>query len=315
MKRATYFIFLIIGLQIASLCAAEKENKDFAIAVVAYNRPDYLKEVVEAIRSNPESETTPIYFFLDGGPEATQEKNVEVAKSFGFPEAHFVLREKNFGCPKNLIDARRYLFDKKEYEKILIIEDDNMISSNYIAFILNFYSWAKKHMNGVGAVCGWNQVLLTLEEKRKDLNMIVPNSKWNYWAYVIDRECWDAIKGTYYEYERLFLSQGGRSHYANADKIRTWIRRKVVMSDRYGDSYADWLLRGDYGTGQDAVMRLALWEQGLQCSCSQVNRLINIGKIGINFNETFWEKELKGYVLDLFEEDASIVDFEILDAS
>lgn len=310
--RTKIIAFILFVFPIVSSYALEKNRRDFAIAIVAYNRPGYLERVLEALASNPESTTTPIYFFFDGGPEATQNENLKLVQNFNFPFANIILRKGNFGCPKNLIEARRHLFDELCYDKVLIIEDDNVISPNYITFILNFYNWSKNHIKNVGAVCGWNQVLLSLEEKRAALNKIVPNSMWNYWAYLMDRSCWDEIKGIYFEYKKLFLEKGGRSHYKNAEKIRAWIRRRVITNSRYGDQYAELFLRADYGTGQDSVMRLALWEKDLQCACSQVNRIINIGKVGLNYDEDFWESELKNYSLDYFKEDDELLDFVIL---
>ncbi|MDN3506138.1 MAG: glycosyltransferase [Simkaniaceae bacterium] len=292
-------------------CNANEEN-DFAIAIIGYNRPDYLEEVLESLAANPESSTTPIYFFFDGGPESKQKENIALARKYAFPLAKIISRTTNFGCPKNIIDARRVLFDKLKYKKVLVIEDDNVISSNYIRFILNFYEWSQLNMSGVGAVCGWNQLLLNKYEKNENLQNVIQNSMWNYWGYLMSFECWEKIKGIYYEYEALFLGDGGRSHYINAEKIRSWLRRRVLTHANYGDPYSESFLIPGLPTGQDAVMRIGLWENDLDCACSYVNRLINIGKVGINYSEEVWEKRLKDFVLDVFPEDNDLIEFRVV---
>ncbi len=71
------------------------------VAVIAYNRPRYLEQVVRSIEANPEAETLPFHFFLDGGPDAALEANTEVIRQSTIRDARVVAGERNLGCPAN----------------------------------------------------------------------------------------------------------------------------------------------------------------------------------------------------------------------
>lgn len=287
------------------------DSKELAIAIVGYNRPDYLYEILEALAQNPESQTTPIYFFFDGGREAKQKENLRVAQEFDFPHAVYVLRNNNFGCAKNLIDARRHLFDKLNYDKAFILEDDNKISSSYISFMLRLYEWSKNNIENVGLISGWSNIRLSKLEKSYYLNKVIKNADANYWAYLMDQNCWHQLKAVYYEYEKLFLRSGGKSQHIKAQAIRKWIVERVKRSKYCGNSYSQkWFLSPHYPTGQDGILRLALWENQMNYTTTMVNRIVNIGKVGLNYSENVWEKHLGMYVLDEFVEDEFLDHFE-----
>ena len=60
---------------------ADKTNQTTGIMVVAFNRPHYFRQVIESLEMNPESQTLPFYFFLEGGKGATQQENLEIINS------------------------------------------------------------------------------------------------------------------------------------------------------------------------------------------------------------------------------------------
>lgn len=290
---------------------------DLAVIVIGYNRPGYLEKVLASLAENPESEKLPIYFFFDGGPESAQEQNYEVARSFSFPNAHYTLRESNWGCPKNIIDARRQIFDVLKYDKALVLEDDQVLSPNYIRFILALYHWCKENMENIGLVSGWNPCVLPLEEKQKHLHEVAFSTQ-NLWAYIIDKECWDKIKDVYYEYEKLFLQEGGRSHHIRASAIRRWIRKKIMglnpsyLKRKKPSFFGINLLSNSYPIGQDGICVLGLWLNNLTHVATLVNRSVNIGEMGLNSTPEFFNKYFKGVSLDIFAEDEEISEFTFL---
>ncbi len=288
-----------------------------AIIVIGYNRPEYLAEVLKSLHKNPESQELPIYFFFDGGKNSSQADNLAIAKSFSFPYAHYCLREKNYGCPKNIIDARRKIFDELGYRKALILEDDQVLSPNYIRFILSLYEWSQANLQNVGIVSGWNLCHLSYEQKKAHLNEVTFTDV-NLWAYLIDKDCWDLIKPILYEYESLFLRSGGRAHHNNGKNIRQWIRKKVKKSYRYRiDKDSPRLLTLNifdehYPIGQDGLCWVAMWLNNLSQISPIVNRSKNIGRIGLNSTEELYNRHLEKIRLDCFEEDDSITTFTLL---
>jgi hypothetical protein len=87
-----------------------KEDSDTAIAIIAHNRPTYLKQVVQSIAGN--TEQFPIYVFIDHCEDhgVILEQTNYIKKKLP-SECKIIHRPLTLGCGRNIIDARRQLFD------------------------------------------------------------------------------------------------------------------------------------------------------------------------------------------------------------
>ena len=65
-----------------------------------------------------------IYHYIDGGPCSKQDEIKNIIDKSGVPYTSIVQREENYGVGRNLIGARRDLFDVHGYERVILIEDD-----------------------------------------------------------------------------------------------------------------------------------------------------------------------------------------------
>ena len=126
------------------------------ITIFGYDRPNHLNNLLESLTKNAESKNSIVYFYIDGLNKNTNKSNydktVEVAnKDWGFKEKQIIIRDKNFGCRDNIISGITEVLDK--HEKIIVIEDDLVVSPyflNYMNNCLNVYEKNKNiwHING-----------------------------------------------------------------------------------------------------------------------------------------------------------------------
>lgn len=110
------------------------------IGVFCYKRAGKLKRVMEALLQNPECPDMEIIFFSDGFKGEHDREGVERTRAYidsltGFKKIHKHYRDRNFSTGPNFETGLRYLADN--YDQFIIVEDDLIVSPNYIRFMLD----------------------------------------------------------------------------------------------------------------------------------------------------------------------------------
>ena len=165
-----------------------------------------MEELLRGLTNNMDDlEGIDIYHYVDGGPNAKQSEIEAVINKSNVPFASIVLREENFGVGRNLIGARRDLFDVHGYQRVILIEDDLIPGPNFIMTTLSLADWARDYTD-IGMVQVWNLPHQPVSEN--ELDVVVPTHE-HFYTYCLDVEVWDEIKHTLYEYERLYLEESG----------------------------------------------------------------------------------------------------------
>ena len=127
-----------------------------AIFTASFNRPDLMQELLSGLAKNIDHlEGIDVHHYVDGGPKAKQSEIEAIIKESGVPYTSIVLREENYGVGRNLIGARRELFDVHGYERVILIEDDLIPGPNFIKTTLSLADWARKYAD-IGMVQVWN---------------------------------------------------------------------------------------------------------------------------------------------------------------
>ncbi len=314
---------------------AIRENTPVGVVVVAYNRPSYFLQVIKSIEENPEAAHLPFFFMLDGGPLAEQEENTKMIQASSIAHKEIILRERNYGCAKNLIDARRFMFDWCKFEKIIVMEDDLVITPQYLGLLLRLHQWAKENYDNVGVVQAWTSCLLNYEEKKQRLNEVVGGGAfwWSFVSYCIDQETWAMMSPILYEYESRFIDaipqteeffkQRSKPNLSDkVEEIRQWIWE--LINDRPMKSFVDQRTfktkRLNYESiftnklfepNQDHMTGFALWMAGLIKIQTVVNRAKHIGEVGLTCdNKSFKAHKFDKIILDGFEEDHELTSFK-----
>lgn len=120
------------------------------IAVFAYNRPDHLAETLAALKLNPEAERSKMIIFCDGAKteaDICATKNVRaVAKNItGFKSLEVIERSGNLGLANSIITGVTQL--TSEFDGIVVMEDDIVVSSTFLKFMNDGYNMYKDHPN------------------------------------------------------------------------------------------------------------------------------------------------------------------------
>jgi hypothetical protein len=114
-------------------------NKKFApIALFAYNRPFHLRKVVESILTNRESKFSELFVFIDGPRNHQDVAKINEIENFlnrleGFSRCIFYTSKFNLGLEKSITSGVSKILSK--HEDIIVIEDDIVVSSNFLEFM------------------------------------------------------------------------------------------------------------------------------------------------------------------------------------
>ncbi len=292
-----------------------------AVAIVGFNRPYYFLPTLRSIFRNEAIADCDLWCFLDGGYGNAQDLHVEILReeqsraAFRPRRIETVLRSVNLDCGRNLIDARRRLFDQEAYDLVFLFEDDMVVGPHYIGLCRRLLEWARSRYDDVGVVQAYNACLMPPNQKAARLDeVIAANSHW--WGYLMPSETWRAISETMYQYEHDFLC-GHTYRRRNIPAIRRWLDSKIQQTDGCSDPHREIPLgrfpgqwdfrqyaRADRSCGQDAVTAIAVGMARLTKVVTTVNRSLPIGRRGIHFTEaSFKRRKLDKIRLDVFESD------------
>lgn len=128
------------------------------IAIFTFKRLNYLKILINSLKSNALSKHSVVFIFSDGWKCDSEKEDVlnvrkYIAKISGFKKVFIILRPNNFGLSKNIIDGISYVLKKNK--KIIILEDDLELSNKFLKYIntaLDIYKYDKK----VASIHGWS---------------------------------------------------------------------------------------------------------------------------------------------------------------
>ncbi|GGI26911.1 glycosyltransferase family A protein [Pedobacter mendelii] len=115
------------------------------IGVFCYNRVSKLKRCIDALLKNPECKNMDIVFFSDGPKIGSDDTPVKEVRQYidnldGFRNIIKHYREHNLSTGPNFRKGLTFL--SENYERFIIVEDDLIVSSNYLKFLtdaLEFY--------------------------------------------------------------------------------------------------------------------------------------------------------------------------------
>ena len=108
------------------------------IALIAYRRPQHLKQALAALKVNLEARDTVLYAFCDAPKDASAAEGVEqvrrlLAAADGFAAVNCVFREKNFGLACNVTQGVAAVLAR--HESVIVVEDDVVVSPFFLRFM------------------------------------------------------------------------------------------------------------------------------------------------------------------------------------
>lgn len=125
------------------------------IVVFAYNRPDHLRQTLEALAKNDLASESVLYIYCDGAKanattaqiekvnevQTAAKQYAEEAKERGpFKEVHIICAEQNKGLANSIIGGVTEVVNK--YSRVIVLEDDLLTSPYFLKYMneaLDFY--------------------------------------------------------------------------------------------------------------------------------------------------------------------------------
>ena len=269
-----------------------------AILLIGFNRVDYFDETLTSLESNKAAHECDLHIYLDGGPKSDHPGLQKRIETSSFANITVVARSENWGIGRNLIDARRTLFDEQEYDRVLLFEDDMVLAPSYVETVLNIMDWSS-HYNDVGTVMAYTINDEPVAQQTEHLHHIIPTNR-HFWGYGMERSVWSEIKTTLYDFEERYLKDVSYAHRAHR-AIRWLFIRKISRQKRALRSgmpliptplLAPPFKRFPFGcpTSQDAITALALWRHGFARITTRVSRARYVGEVGFSFTPEVYEK-------------------------
>jgi len=120
------------------------------LALFAYNRPDHLRQTLEALTRCARLEECDVYIFCDAPKQEEQRPKVEAARRVAREYekmlcATLVERQTNVGLARSIAGETTNLCER--YGRAIIVEDDLIVSPNFVNFMLSaldFYQNAEQ---------------------------------------------------------------------------------------------------------------------------------------------------------------------------
>jgi len=264
-----------------------------ALATFGYGRPAYFERMLRSLGACPEVHdgTVDILHFLDGGRRAEQRALVAKIEASRLPCAAIVARSENLGIGRQLIGARREIFEERGYDRLVLVEDDVELGPTYLTALLRLADWAGR-FDDVGTVQAWNVRPGSREELAGSLADVVVTHR-HFVTYCIGRHAWERIAPTLYEYERRYLV-GRRYRRRPHWRIRHLFMRRHLARPRatptgrllgappeaVGTPFPR--IHRRTPTSQDAITSLALHQAGLVRLALDVPRAHYFGVNGVH---------------------------------
>jgi glycosyltransferase involved in cell wall biosynthesis len=115
------------------------------IVIFAYNRPQHLRQTVEALLKNEYASESDLIIYSDGFKDEKTREEVEETRKYiqsiiGFKSIQVIKREKNWGLANNIIDGVTAVVNT--YGRIIVLEDDLLTSPYFLKYMnegLDFY--------------------------------------------------------------------------------------------------------------------------------------------------------------------------------
>jgi hypothetical protein len=211
------------------------------ILVLGYNRPDYLKSLLEFLKSQKNFR---LYVSIDGPAlnNSFDEYLVKECRRLAietqeWSDTRLLFSDSNNGCYLGVTKAIDWFFENEEFG--IILEDDLVFDSTAITFLTHGLLEFSENTE-VGAICAFNLLRpYSISDAPITSQMVSFPSSWG-WATWRDR--WVKIERDFSSYSYpLFLYRSIK--YGGLSGVRTWLHVRKRLENKTLDSWGyRWLL-------------------------------------------------------------------------
>lgn len=108
------------------------------IVLFAYNRPDHIRQTVEALQNNELAGASNLFIFSDAPKKSDALEGVCLVREYlrqidGFKSVKLVERDKNLGLADSIIDGVTKLCN--DFGRVIVLEDDLIVAPNFLNYM------------------------------------------------------------------------------------------------------------------------------------------------------------------------------------
>ncbi|MEW6632393.1 MAG: hypothetical protein AB1440_16115 [Pseudomonadota bacterium] len=222
----------------------------FPIAILSFDRPDYLRRVLYSLRPQI-GEQDRVVLFQDGGWNRWSERGKGSAELIArcislfrksVPWGEVVESPENLGIALNYERAERHMFESLAAERALFLEDDLVLSPNYLRVIRQLLDIADQDRR-IAYVAAYGDLWASRQSQRRRAHDLIPMHE--NWGAALTRQAWLAER----PFRKRYLELVGDCDYSRRDHETI----KAFYAERGWDNAI---------TSQDAARWIACAERG-----------------------------------------------------
>lgn len=235
------------------------------VVVFTYTRVDHFVRTIDALKSNHLASATTLYVVSDGPKNEAHAPFVKQIRDYtdnliGFREIVRLYREKNLGPDLSPRLAEEQVLS--DHGKAIIMEDDNISSSNYLNFINDGLSYFEEDPS-VFSICGYRPAIDALSKNDDADFFFYPwNISWGFGVWKNKIDALGSLSNKYPSYKRSQI---------------------LKMQNMAGGLYISDSLRRDFYKQKrfpDAVLCTEMFKNGLRSVLPTRSKILNIGLDG-----------------------------------
>ncbi len=159
------------------------------VIVFCYNRPQHLRQTLDALRRNPLAAQSDLVVFSDG-PKGTadvglvQEVRALLAETTGFRSLEIIPPQKNKGLANSVIEGVSRMFET--HESVIVLEDDMLCTPDFLDY-MNTALETYRDRPDIFSVTGYAPPIVLPAHYAEDVYLAPRASSWGWGTW---RNCW-----------------------------------------------------------------------------------------------------------------------------
>lgn len=205
------------------------------IILFAFNRLDSLKNTIQSLSQNEESQNSDLYVFVDGARlgKPGEDEKVKAVQEYvkrikGFKSLNYTFCDRNKGLGNSIIQGVSQVIN--QFGKAIVLEDDLVFAKNFLSYMnqgLDKY----KEENKVFSICGYSNKVKVPKGYIYDTYFCTRSSSWG-WGTWADR--WNSVDWELKDWDRYCKMKNSFNRWGGSDCFR--MLRSV--KEGWGNSWA-----------------------------------------------------------------------------
>lgn len=253
--------------------------KKTALLIFGWNRPQYMQLMLKTVRRNKKLDT---FIYLDYCQDVMKTKKLVALCKLYLPHANIIVRQRRYGCQNNIDLARLQTFNKG-YDRIIVLEDDFLISDNYFQLLQNALDWCEQNCPKICMIIGWTGFS---NYKSYNKNNFKPYelsfSRMHMLGYILSKNGWSKMYNYYKQYMQITKNCLIDYNPNVINKLKQFFRTLPVNINKSQQWKIKFQNQPCYG--QDRATIACMYAAGIHRANFNLSRLQYIGFVGLHAN-------------------------------